>query len=216
MSMCKAGCKAKAGRVVAVAATVMALAGGVALPQALAQAPANPTVSNAIPESESVTLQATIRGINRKTREVRLVGRSGASVTVTAGPAVRLELLKVGDKVTVQYYRSVAFLVNAPQGGNGTPTPSNDGFAALVARPAQAPGGVAVAMTTLTGLVVGIDRAANRIEVVNPSGGGVVSIDVTDPSRAAMLPQLKVGDRITAAVSETLAISIQPAPKGWF
>ena len=42
---------------------------------------------------------------------VTLMGASGAKVTVTAGPLVRLELLKVGDTVNAKYYRSVAFVV---------------------------------------------------------------------------------------------------------
>jgi hypothetical protein len=39
---------------------------------------------------------------------------------------------------------------------------------------------------------------------------------VTDPARIAMLSQLKVGDTITAVVSQALAVSIDPAPKSWF
>jgi len=31
-----------------------------------------------------------------------------------------------------------------------------------------------------------------------------------------MLPSLHVGDTINAVVSEVLAVSITPAPKGWF
>ena len=57
--------------------------------------------------------------------------------------------------------------------------------------------------------------AAHSIDLVNPSGGGVVTIDVTDPKRIAMLSDLKVGDTITAVVSQALAVSIEPS-KSWF
>jgi hypothetical protein len=86
-------------------------------------------------------------------------------------------------------------------------------MSAVIARHAQAPGGVAIAVITIAGTVVGIDLSSNTIELVNPSGGRVWSVDVTDPARQAMLSTLNVGDTITAVVSQQLAVSITPAPK---
>lgn len=185
-----------------------------AAPVHLAVAQANPTLTNVIPASESATLNARITAINHRTRNVTLAGASGEKVTVTAGPAVRLEKLKVGDRVTAQYYRSVAFMLSPPAGGNGTPV-NNDQVAQIIAQPAQAPGGIGVRLTRISGTVVGIDMAAHRLDLVNPSGGGVFTIDVTDPSRIAMLGSLKVGDTITAVVSQAVAVSVQPARR-WF
>jgi hypothetical protein len=185
---------------------------GAPMHQAAAQA--NPTVSNLIPPSESATINARITSINRGTRAVTLAGASGERVTVTAGPAVRLEKLKVGDRVTMQYYRSVAFMLNAPTGGNGTPV-NNDQIAELIAQPAQAPGGVGVRLTKISGTVVGIDMAAHRLDLVNPSGGAIFTVDVTDPSRIAMLGSIKVGDTITAVISQAVAVSVEPARR-WF
>jgi hypothetical protein len=71
-------------------------------------------------------------------------------------------------------------------------------------------------VTQITGLVVGIDLGAHSVDVVNPQGGQVYNVHVTDPDRQARLPMLKVGDKITAVVSEALAVSIQPAPKSLF
>ena len=72
------------------------------------------------------------------------------------------------------------------------------------------------ALTKVQGLVVGIDEAAHSLDLVNPSGGGIYTIEVTDPARIAMLSQVDVGDTITAVVSQALAVSIEPAPKSWF
>lgn len=185
-----------------------------AAPTRHAAAQANPTLTNVIPPSESATLTARITAINRKTRAITLASASGERVTVTAGPAVRLEKLKVGDRVTAQYYRSVAFMLSPPTGGNGTPA-NTDQVAELVAQPAQAPGGVGVRLTKISGTVVGIDMAAHRLDLVNPSGGAIFTVDVTDPSRISMLSSLKVGDTITAVVSQALAVSIEPARR-WF
>lgn len=168
-----------------------------------------------IPPSEEVTLQAKITKIDVKTRQVTLEAPGGDKVIVNAAPMVRLNLLKAGDTVNAKYFRSVAFALQGPSGGNGTPH-SNDQFHALLARPAEAPGGVAVSQIQISGTVVAIDLEANRISVVNPSGGRVRIIDVTDPTRQAMLPQLHVGDTITAVISQVLAVSIEPAKKRWW
>lgn len=176
----------------------------------------NPVISNIVPESEAVTIHAKITAMDPATRAVTLVGASGAQVTVTAGPNVRLEMLKVGDRVNAKYYRSVAFMVTPPSTGSSAAPTSNDQITQLLARPVQAPGGVGIRTTQVQGTVVGIDLAANSVDVVNPSGGGVYTLHVTDPARIAMLASLKVGDTITAVVSQVVAVSIDPAPKSWF
>jgi hypothetical protein len=176
---------------------------------------AQSTMENVIPQSEAVTLQAKITAIDSSTRAVTLRGPEGNSVTVTAGPLVRLNLLQVGQTVNVKYYRSVAFVVTPPKGGNGVPV-SNDQLMQAVAQPAEAPGGVAVRVVKISGTVVSIDRSSNSLSIVNPSGGKVYTIDVTDPARIAALGTLNVGDTVTAVVSQVLAVSIDPAPKSWF
>jgi hypothetical protein len=180
-----------------------------------ATAQTNTTMQNVIPQSESVTLQAKITHINESTRAVTLKGVEGDKVTVTAGPMVRISLLKVGQTVNAQYYRSVAFVINPPSGGQGVPV-SNDQFTQVTAQPVQAPGGVAVRQIKISGTVVAIDMSSHSLSIVNPSGGLVYTVDVTDPGRVAMLGSLHVGDTVTAVVSQVLAVSITPAPKPWW
>jgi Cu/Ag efflux protein CusF len=200
----------------AIAAGLFAAAGVVvAVMTTPAAAQTNPTYRNVVPQSETATIHAKITDINPDTRAVTLKGRSGREVTLTAGPAVRLEMLKIGDTVNAQYYRSVAFVVTPPKAGMGVPTPSHDEIAQIIAQPAEAPGGIGLQLTKISGTVVGIDMGAHSIDLVNPSGGGVYTIDVTDPARIAMLSELKVGDTITAVVSQMLAVSIEPS-KSWF
>lgn len=194
--------------------TIAFLGGACMLPLAAPSSAAagdNPTYANVIPHAVAVTLHAKITAINRDTRQVTLTGRSGTPVTLVAGPVVRLELLKVGDAVNATYYRSVAFAVSQP----GTPVPEDEIRTAL-ARPAEAPGGVAVTVSRVSGLVVGIDLAAHSLDLVDPNGGGVYTIEVVDPERQAQMTKLHVGDTITAVVSQTLAVSIDPAPKSLF
>lgn len=182
-------------------------------PRAMAQGigPQNGAITSPVPLPAAVTLHAKITAIDPATRALTLTGASGQSVTITAGPAVRLELLKVGDRVNAQYYRSVAFSVAGP----GTTAPP-DGAAGALAQPVQGPGGVVFTLARISATVVGIDLADNSIDVIDPTGGAVRTLVVTDPSRIAMLPTLKVGDTVTATVSQALAVSITPAPKSWF
>ena len=95
-----------------------------------------------------MTIHAKITAINPSTREVTLQGRSGNSVTVTAGPVVRLDMLKVGDTVNAQYYRSVAFELSTPRGGDQAPR-SNDAVVQVTEQQAQAPGGIGVRLDQL-------------------------------------------------------------------
>jgi hypothetical protein len=196
-----------------VIASISATLPVVLAPPAVAQA--NPALSNLVPESASVTFAARIKSIDPATRDVVLVGRSGTEISLTAGPAVRLDLLKPGDRVRGKYYRSVAFLISGAQSNGGT-APSAEQITQLVAEPASVPGGVGVRLTKVSGLVVGIDMAAHSVDVVSPGGGGVYTIDVTNPARIAALSQLKVGDTVTAVVSEAVAVDIEPAPASWF
>ena len=207
----------KLNKSLSVAAIATVMSGASLLPLVLhsARAQSNPVMTNVVPESASVTVHAKITAIDPATRSVTLVGASGTAMSVTAGPAVRLEMLKVGQTVNAQYYRSVGFVVNPPAGGNGVPT-SDDQMAQMMAQPANAPGGAAVRLTKVSGTVVGINMGEHSIDVINPSGGGVYTLAVTDPARIAMLGTLKVGDTITAVVSQALAVMIDPAPKSWF
>jgi hypothetical protein len=178
-----------------------------------ANAQARPTLS--VPETEAVTAQARIAGIDAKNRSVRLVGANGRTFTVTAGPAVRLNLLKVGDRVDVKFYRAVAFAVAPPRIENGVPV-NDDELKQVLLQPAEAPGGVALRVVRISGTIVGIDMSSHSLDLVNPSGGGVFTVDVTDPDRIKAMSSLKVGDTVTAVISEALAVSIEPARRRWF
>jgi hypothetical protein len=173
--------------------------------------PQSSSITSPIPSAEAVTIHAKITAINTATRNVTLSNANGNSVTLTAGPAVDLGNLKVGDRVNAQYYRSVAFLLSGPT----APIPEDE-IVAVAARNAKTPGGEAVELMRVSATVVGIDLPAHSIDVVDPSGGAVHTVVVTDPARVALLSQLKLGDTITTVVSQALAVSIQPAPKSWF
>jgi hypothetical protein len=171
--------------IAAIAVVVAAPVIGLGLPHGAA-AQDNPRLTNAIPASEEATIQAKVTAIDPSNRQVTLAGATGNRVAVVAGPNVRLGMLKIGDTVNARYYRSVGFVVNRPAGGTGVPV-SDDQMTQIIAQPVQAPGGIGVRLTKISGTVVGIDMAGHSVDVVNPSGGGIYTLDVTDPARVAML-----------------------------
>jgi len=68
----------------------------------------------------------------------------------------------------------------------------------------------------VSGTVVAKHMASNSLDVVSPGGGGVYTVHVTDPARIAMLSEIKVGDTITAVVSDAMAVSIEKAKTSWW
>ncbi len=195
-------------RLVSIAALLTACFLSISLPHSAAGQTA---LTNIIPQDAAITAHAKITALDLARRQVTLTGQSGARVTVQAAPAVRLEMLKVGDVVDAQYHRSVAFLIFPPN----TAAPEGE-IERTIARPADVPGGLGVQAARVGGLVVGVAPGAHSLHVVDPTGGAVFTVNVTDPDRQAALPKLKVGGIITAVINEALAVTIQPATKGLF
>jgi hypothetical protein len=63
----------------------------------------------------------------------------------------------------------------------------------------------------VTGLVIGVDPSANTISLAPPDGGRVEVLPVTDPQMQARLPNVKVGDTLTAIFTRGAAIGIERA-----
>jgi hypothetical protein len=141
---------------------------------------------------------------------VTLVGPQGNEITLKVSDEVQnLPLVKPGDTVLVHYHASVAYVL-APRGTKlSGDTVSVSGSRAA---PGQMPNGAAGAKLVISALVVGVDTAANTVTLVSPGGGMVHTVDVITPEGQKALKQVKVGDTITAVVSESIAVSVDPAP----
>jgi hypothetical protein len=160
-------------------------------------------------QSDTVVVRARVKAIDLKTRKVTLVGPQGNTFSVIAGEEVRnLGQIKPGDTVVTRYHASVVYVL-APA-GTQLPQDTLD-VAGGRAAPGEKPAGAAGAKLVVTGLVVGVDPAANTVSVVDRSGGAVRTIHVMDPERQKQLPNIKTGQTITAVVSEGIAIAVEPA-----
>ncbi len=173
-----------------------------------------PTVTTAAVEAPHTTgnaalLTATARvvSVDHTNRVVRLRGPKGRTFTVDVGPEVKnFDQIRPGDTVTVQYYKSIAFTLGKP----GAPTPADTASTGLAtAEPGALPAGLVARRITVTGLVTGIDMDAHTLTLVDPKGGGLQTIHVTDPQRQQDMQAVKVGDTITATITQALAISVE-------
>ena len=161
-------------------------------------------------ETETVTIRATVKAVDMKTRTVTLVGPQGETKTMKVGDQVQnLAQVKPGDTVVARFYDSVAYVLSPP----GTKVPE-DTLAAAAARavPGGLPAGGVAEKVVVTGLVVGVNPTAHTLSLVNPRGW-------RDPhhrpsrihSTRQMLSSIKVGDTITAYITEAVVAAVEPA-----
>lgn len=191
-----------------VAAGLLGVAASVLLVPASPPALAQADRMSGIGLHDTVTTRATVKEIDQATRTVTLVGSQGETTTLKVGDQVRnLSQVKVGDTVVARYYASVAFVLAPP----GTKLPDDSlTVAGGRARPGSLPAGVLGTKAVVTGLVVGVDPVAHTLSLVDPSGGRVRTLHVTDPRALRSLTRIKVGDTITAVASEAVAVAVDP------
>ncbi|MGD0103573.1 MAG: hypothetical protein ABSC06_06000 [Rhodopila sp.] len=162
----------------------------------------NPTMTNVVPDGGEFSGQGKIQALDPGALTLTLAPEQKRPVPMTVAPGVDLSGVSVGDVASVHYTRSVTFVVASPNVAVGeVPATST------VGQVAQTPGGIGPNAAVIVGRVVKMD-APNSFDVVNANGGGIYTIDVTNPTRQAALKMLKVGDSVTVSVSPLIVTSI--------
>jgi Cu/Ag efflux protein CusF len=192
------------------AVSALALAASLAFAAAPAASAQAKTQSKAqspdrMSRAQKVSATFTVESVDLASRHVTLKSASGERMTLQASKDVRnLEALKPGDKINALYYGEMEIALSPP----GQPLPKErQRVVASRAKEGELPGGVIATHMVVNGAVVGVDKAKNRVKLVNPQGGEVHEFDVTSPEGRAMLQRLKPGDKITAYITEGLLIS---------
>lgn len=180
-----------------------ALATLVALP-AGAQAPAGKAQ---VVDAGYTMLTATVVRVDLKTREVELRDEKGKTFKITVNEAVtNLDKVLPGDVVNATMTESIAYEVKKP--GQAAPgTVVKPGETSL--KHGEKPKGVVGKVTTKTVTVVAIDAKAQTIRF-QAADGEARTIGVNDPSR---LVGVKVGDLVEITYTESMAFSVEKAPK---
>lgn len=159
-------------------------------------------------QSDTVTMQATVKSVDLKNHTVVLEGADGVTKTLKVGPEVKnLPQVKAGDTVVIGYHESVAYVV-APAGSKSP----EDLLAVATARatPGELPGGGVASKLVVTGLVVGVNPVTHSLSVVDPDGGQIHTFVVKNPDDLSMLSKIKVGDKITAIISDAIVALVTP------
>ena len=121
------------------------------------------------------------------------------------GKAVHnLDRIKPGDKIHATYTLETEFVISSPN----TPLPA-DTQTMVVRAPAKGelPAAVVANHLVVTGAVLGIDKTKHTLKLVDPKGGQVHTIVVSNKDRQQAMSQIKVGDTITAYVTESLLVA---------
>ncbi len=149
---------------------------------------------------DKVTVKATIEAIDSTNRIVTLKGPKGELTTFPVDESVvRFDELKVGDKVTAEYYESVAYEIEAP----GADTPTGKAVAAAPIEGSK-PGGAAITMTVDKVTIEAIDLATPAV-TVRTADGDVLSFRVRHKQN---LKNVKVGDVVVVTHTKALVISV--------
>jgi hypothetical protein len=175
----------------------------------LAAAPAAQAQSKAtVSSSESVTAKVAVKSVDRAARRVIVIDDKGETTSIKAPPEARnFDNLKPGDTVTITYTLQTEYVLSAPN----TALPA-DAVALVEARTAKGerPGGLLANQVVVTGAIVAIDTANHTLKLVSPDGGAVHTVAVKSAEGRKAMPRMKVGDTITAYVSESMLLTVQP------
>lgn len=162
-----------------------------------------------IAHTEDVTARATVKTVDLQTRKVTLETAGGNTIVLKVGDEVRnLPQVRPGDTVIAHYYTSSAYVLAPP----GTKLP-DDSLTVAGGRAAagEKPAGAVATKMVVSGLVVGVDRTLHTVSLVDPAGGAIRSVNVVTPEGQQSMKLIKVGDTITAIITEAVLIGVEPA-----
>jgi Cu/Ag efflux protein CusF len=162
-----------------------------------------------IAHAESVSARAIVKSVDLQTRTVTLETSSGNTIVLKVGDEVKnLPQVRPGDTVIAHYYTSSAYVLAPP--GSKLPDDSLS-VAGARAAPGEKPGGAVGSKMVVSGLVVGVDPALHTVSLVDPAGGRVRTVNVVTPEGQQSMKLIKIGDTITAIITEAVLIGVEPA-----
>jgi hypothetical protein len=156
-----------------------------------------------------VKATATVDSVNLEKRELTLKGSLGEISTVTVDKAVqRLDEIKPGDQVKVQYYLAVAAELREPTSEEKeNPIMVVEGTAKAPKSASPAAGELNVLRVVAT--VEGLERPTRMLTLKGPRGN-YLSVKARDVKK---LEKLHLGDTIVVTFTEALAIGVEKADK---
>lgn len=168
-----------------------------------------PALAGCIQVEQTTTFVGVVETLDPVAREVLIRGdggsQRGALLTVIAGRGVqRLNQIRPGDRVTVQYYQAVAAQLARPL---SMARPPFEGV--TVAREAQRPGGEVTVVRSGRVTITAVDRASGTVSFTGPDGNPRTVV-IENPQLRAFAWALVPGERVDVVYEEAFAVSIQP------
>ena len=158
-------------------------------------------------ESQTVTVEATVKAVDHKTRMVT-VESEGDTMEIKASPKIkRLDEIKKGDAVVLTYHKSLAMSIVPEPAAAQTAVAMTE--AAGRAPKTQSPAGAAVNQIEAIVEITAIDKEAQTVSVKGPEGN-VVTVQARHPEN---LEKIKVGDKVHIVYTEAVAVAIEPKTK---
>jgi Cu/Ag efflux protein CusF len=150
-------------------------------------------------------LAGEVMVVNTETRLMTLKDADGVFHVLHVPPEVsRIDEIKIGDKVTITEI-STALIGLAPAAA-GTPI-AMDSTTDVERESGKKPSGTITETLTLSGKVVGVDKAAGTVTVKGPNQ--TRTFDVSDP---LLLDGVKVGDSVVAQFRNVIVGEVK---QGW-
>ncbi|HXY53656.1 MAG TPA: hypothetical protein VEM40_03180 [Nitrospirota bacterium] len=181
-------------------AAILVLAMGFALPAYATEKKGSDRPGGSVVETSSIT--ATVESIDYNTRTVTLRGPNGDLVSLKVGEeAKNFNQVKKGDKVTFDYYESVAVDI---QKSAGEPK-AEETQTVTRAKPGERPGGTIETTGHMTARVEDIDYQSRMITLKLPQGD-TMHLKVGD--QVKRFNEIKKGDEIVVRYTQAVAISV--------
>jgi Cu/Ag efflux protein CusF len=151
---------------------------------------------------QATSITATVEKINYKTRTVVLKGPEGNVVEMQVGEeAKNFDQVKKGDKVTFDYYESVAIDV---QKSKGEPLAAET-TSITRAKPGEKPGGTIKTTGVMTAKVEEINYKTREASLKLAEGN---IMKITVGPQVKRLEEIKKGDEIVMQYTSTVKISV--------
>ena len=155
--------------------------------------------------SQLIHTSASIVGIDNIDRSVLLKADDGTQTWVHVPESVAgFERLKMGDKVNVDFYQSLAISL-APSGSKPSMSATQAGAVDLGA-------GIKGRELRVSATVMSVDPAAETVTFKGPKGH-ISTVNVEDPALQAKLPSLKPGQVVQFDYTEAVAADVRPVSK---
>jgi hypothetical protein len=165
---------------------------------------------------ELVTAPFTVEDIDRNHRTLAVRSPDGERTTMSVPADMQgFEKLKKGDKIDVDYYRSVAVSV-LPAGSAAAANQPREQSQRMMNGHANGGGnsGGGTAMKgrqiTSSAEVVSVNRRDNSMQVKGP-GGKTQTVNVQDPSLQKKMQGLKPGDVVQVTYTEAVVAAVRPS-----